>query len=176
LLGNLWPRIRPCGDAGNRGQECSGIAALGRDAAEFEQRRQIVRMLRENLLDDLLEIRFAVSASLAFNFESKLVVGAKIRGIQFDGLTKVSDGCGGIAAIVLKNPQREINSIVGRSKISCAIESLCRGIEVALPQRENASVGPCGGLCWNQFSGIAEARVRANVVTDLQCGKTNVEG
>jgi hypothetical protein len=147
--------------------ERSGVAALGSDAAKFEKRRQVFGSSRENLLDDLLKLRLAVIPALALNFESKLVVGAEIAGVQFDGLTKVGDGSGGIAAIALNNAEKLVNSIVRGSKIPCAIEPLSRDIEAALSECENAPVGPCGRFRWNQFGGISQARVRSDVITHL---------
>jgi len=46
-----------------------GVAPLCRDAAQFKERGQIVRARRENLLYELLEVRFAARASLAFNLK-----------------------------------------------------------------------------------------------------------
>src|ERR1700677_2662281 len=78
LCSRLRPGCRLRCDATNGRLQSNRIAAFGCDAAELQERRQIARIGGENLLDNLLELRFAVTAALAFNFESKLVIGANV--------------------------------------------------------------------------------------------------
>src|SRR6202050_4623342 len=79
LLSNFrrpWCGLR--GDMSDGEAKGGGVAPLCGDAAEFKQRSQIIRTRRENLLYELLKVRFAVPASLAFNLKRELIGCAKV--------------------------------------------------------------------------------------------------
>ena len=51
--------------------QCAHLTTLGRDPAQFEQRSQIIRLGRQNLLHQLLKFDLTVGIALPFNLFRK---------------------------------------------------------------------------------------------------------
>ena len=89
-----------------------------------------------------MKLRFAVSCSLALDFECELIDRAHIPRVASNSLAEIGDGGRGIAAGALQRAQIGVNLAVVRSELVRPVQPLLRLFEVALPQRQNSPVRP----------------------------------
>ena len=82
------------GDAADGRTESRIISALGRDARQFDERREVIRLGGQDLVDQLLKFGLAVRTSLAFYFDGEQVESAEIARVQIDGSAQIGDGLG----------------------------------------------------------------------------------
>ncbi len=109
----------------DRGMQRRRIAALGGHAAQFQQRRQVVRLLGQDLLHELLELRFAVGRALPLDLQRQRILHARIVRIERGGLAEVVDRRGGVAAIALQQAQHIFDAVVFGSRGTAARSSRC---------------------------------------------------
>ena len=166
---------RLCGDATDRRAKSRCVSALGRDTSQFDERREVVGLRGENLLNQLLKFGIAVRPSLPFHFDGQQVQRAQIARVQIDGSVQIGDCFGRIAARAFEHAQVGVNLAVPGSQRVRAIQALLCRIEIALTQRENAPVRPSRGFSRSQLRGSRQLAFGTHIVAHLHRAKTNVE-
>ncbi len=152
------------------------VSALGGNAAQLQQRGDIIRPSLEDLLDQALEFGFAVGAALPLDFKGELIQSTNVLRIVTDGIAKVGNGRGGIASGAFEGAEVSLDAPIVRSEGMRAVEPLLRLIIVALADGENAPIRPCRGFARRLLGGRRKGVFRAHIVADFHRGQADVEG
>ncbi len=175
LAGHVGPVGRLRRDATHGVAQRRGISAFGRDAAQLQQRGNIVGASVEDLLDQVLKLRFAVGSALSLNFESQLIESADVLRVTMQGFAKIRDGRGRISARAFQGSEIGLDlSVVGGKRVG-PVESLLRLVEVTLAKGQNAPVGPGGGFAGRLLGRRRKGAFRAHIVANFHRRQTYVK-
>ena len=114
------------------GVERRGVSSLCRNTSEFELGGEIIRLSRKDLLNQLLILRVAVRAGLAFHFLGQLIPSAVVAWIDFNGLAPIGDGVRGIAPGALQEAAELVDPVVVGGQAAGSVEALRSGIQISL--------------------------------------------
>src|ERR1700761_9522576 len=95
--------------------------------------------------------------------------------IQGNGSLKVRLRFGQMAAPALNQPQQGFHAALVRIERSCFIDTLEGGIELLLPNLQNAQIRPTRRLRRANLSSARQILLRSYVFTSLQSSQTQIE-
>src|SRR6202034_1117052 len=119
---------------------------------------------------------FAVGASLALGLDGEQIKSTEVLRIKVDGFAEVRNCFGGVSARAFEHTEVCIDLTVARGECVGAVKALFCGIEIALPEREDAPVRPGSGLAGSQLRCLREFALGTDVVAHFHCRQSDIEG